>query len=55
MGTSRSLNMEPLVEVNNDYEMKIALELGAKVIGNKKIPTTLFPANFYCSYFFRNK
>jgi anthranilate synthase/indole-3-glycerol phosphate synthase/phosphoribosylanthranilate isomerase len=30
---SLSLNMEPLVEVNNQAEMSIALDLGAKVIG----------------------
>lgn len=30
---SRSLNMEPLVEVNNAKEMETALALGAKVIG----------------------
>ena len=30
---SLSLGMEPLVEVNNAAEMKIALDLGAKVIG----------------------
>lgn len=30
---SRSLDMEPLVEVNNDAETKIALRCGAKVIG----------------------
>ncbi|KAI0061154.1 N-anthranilate isomerase [Artomyces pyxidatus] len=30
---SRSLGMEPLVEVNNAREMAVALELGAKVIG----------------------
>lgn len=30
---SLSLGMEPLVEVNNAKEMKVALELGAKVIG----------------------
>lgn len=30
---TRSLDMEPLVEVNNEQEMKIALESGAKVIG----------------------
>ena len=30
---SRSLGMEPLVEVNNTKEMQIAVELGGKVIG----------------------
>ncbi|RDL41231.1 Multifunctional tryptophan biosynthesis protein [Venustampulla echinocandica] len=30
---SQSLGMEPLVEVNNDEEMSIAVKLGAKVIG----------------------
>ncbi|KAJ1998220.1 anthranilate synthase / indole-3-glycerol phosphate synthase, partial [Coemansia thaxteri] len=30
---SRQLNMEPLVEVNNQEEMQVALEVGAKVIG----------------------
>ena len=30
---SRSLGMEPLVEVNNEDEMKVALGLGAEVIG----------------------
>lgn len=30
---SQSLEMEPLVEVNNVEEMKIAIDLGAKVIG----------------------
>lgn len=30
---SQSLGMEPLVEVNNEEEMKIAVELGSKVIG----------------------
>lgn len=30
---SRSLGMEPLVEVNNSEEMKLALDVGAKVIG----------------------
>lgn len=30
---SRSLGMEPLVEVNNPEEMKIAVDLGAEVIG----------------------
>jgi len=30
---ARSLQMEPLVEVNNDEEMKIALQVGSKVIG----------------------
>lgn len=30
---SRSLGMEPLVEVNNVEEMKIAVDLGSKVIG----------------------
>lgn len=30
---SQSLGMEPLVEVNNEDEMKIAVELGSKVIG----------------------
>lgn len=30
---SRELGMEPLVEVNNDEEMKTAIEVGAKVIG----------------------
>ncbi len=30
---SRSLGMEPLVEVNNDEETKRALRCGAKVIG----------------------
>ena len=33
MKFSRSLGMEPLVEVNNTEEMNAALELGAKVIG----------------------
>ncbi|ORX97335.1 N-anthranilate isomerase [Basidiobolus meristosporus CBS 931.73] len=33
MRFSRSLGMEPLVEVNNAAEMKKALEFGAKVIG----------------------
>eukprot|EP00028_Trichosphaerium_sp_Am-I-7-wt_P008773 CAMPEP_0168521494 /NCGR_PEP_ID=MMETSP0405-20121227/8700_1 /TAXON_ID=498012 /ORGANISM="Trichosphaerium sp, Strain Am-I-7 wt" /LENGTH=462 /DNA_ID=CAMNT_0008542745 /DNA_START=225 /DNA_END=1613 /DNA_ORIENTATION=- len=31
--TSRELGMEPLVEVANESEMKIALKVGAKVIG----------------------
>ncbi|CCG82987.1 Anthranilate synthase component 2 [Taphrina deformans PYCC 5710] len=30
---AQSLNMEPLVEVNNQTEMKLAMKLGAKVIG----------------------
>ncbi|KAJ2023458.1 anthranilate synthase / indole-3-glycerol phosphate synthase, partial [Coemansia sp. S85] len=30
---SRQLGMEPLVEVNNQEEMQVALEVGAKVIG----------------------
>ncbi|KAJ2052158.1 anthranilate synthase / indole-3-glycerol phosphate synthase [Coemansia sp. S16] len=30
---SRQLGMEPLVEVNNEEEMQVALEVGAKVIG----------------------
>lgn len=30
---AKSLNMEPLVEVNNQDEMKVAMKLGAKVIG----------------------
>lgn len=30
---SRELNMEPLVEVNSSEEMKIALEVGSKIIG----------------------
>ncbi|KAH0287197.1 hypothetical protein M436DRAFT_57196 [Aureobasidium namibiae CBS 147.97] len=30
---SQSLGMEPLVEVNNEEEMKIAVEMGSKVIG----------------------
>ncbi|MCJ1472639.1 bifunctional tryptophan synthase trp1 [Lambiella insularis] len=30
---SRTLGMEPLVEVNNDEEMEIAVKLGAQVIG----------------------
>ena len=30
---SRNLGMEPLVEVNSDHEMTIAVEIGAKVIG----------------------
>lgn len=30
---SRELGMEPLVEVNNEREMEVALNLGAKVIG----------------------
>jgi anthranilate synthase/indole-3-glycerol phosphate synthase/phosphoribosylanthranilate isomerase len=30
---ARSLGMEPLVEVNNSEEMKIAIEVGSKVIG----------------------
>lgn len=30
---SQSLGMEPLVEVNTPYEMKIAVDLGAEVIG----------------------
>ncbi|KAJ2845283.1 anthranilate synthase / indole-3-glycerol phosphate synthase, partial [Coemansia brasiliensis] len=30
---SRSLGMEPLVEVNNDEEMQVALEEGALVVG----------------------
>ena len=33
ISTSRSLGMEPLVEVNNDNETKIALRAGAKIIG----------------------
>lgn len=33
LGLSRQLGMEPLVEVNNADEMKIALEVGSKVIG----------------------
>lgn len=32
-GYSQSLGMEPLVEVNNDEEMSIAVKLGAKVVG----------------------
>lgn len=30
---SRDLKMEPLVEVNSSDEMKIALEVGSKIIG----------------------
>lgn len=38
---SQSLGMEPLVEVQNESEMKIAVELGAKVIGvnNRNLTT----------------
>ncbi|KAI9296025.1 anthranilate synthase component 2 [Neoconidiobolus thromboides FSU 785] len=33
LNLARSLGMEPLVEVNNEDEMKIALDVGAKIIG----------------------
>lgn len=33
MAASRALGMEPLVEVNTEAEMRVALEAGAKVIG----------------------
>lgn len=39
---SRSLGMEPLVEVNNPEEMKIAVELGAEVVGVNNRDLTSF-------------
>jgi anthranilate synthase / indole-3-glycerol phosphate synthase / phosphoribosylanthranilate isomerase len=39
---SRSLGMEPLVEVNTPEEMKIAIELGAEVIGVNNRDLTSF-------------
>ncbi|RAH65126.1 bifunctional anthranilate synthase/indole-3-glycerol-phosphate synthase [Aspergillus aculeatinus CBS 121060] len=39
---SRSLGMEPLVEVNNPEEMKIAVDLGAQVIGVNNRDLTSF-------------
>lgn len=33
MAASRELGMEPLVEVNTEEEMRVALAAGAKVIG----------------------
>jgi anthranilate synthase/indole-3-glycerol phosphate synthase/phosphoribosylanthranilate isomerase len=44
---SRSLGMEPLVEVNTEAEMEIALRLGAQVIGVNNSQSDLYTTIYY--------